>query len=59
MFDKLFIDLIQVPFKVGISGDMSAGVGEKEVGHFRETGSQSFPESLQLRVLLFLHFQLF
>ena len=59
MFNKLFVNLIEIAFEVRIGGDMSARMREEKVGHVRKARSQSLPESLQLWVLLFLHFQLF
>ena len=46
MIYKLFINLVKVAFKVGVCGDMSTRVGEEEVGHVGETGSETLPESL-------------
>ena len=59
MFNKLFINLVEISFEVWIGGDMPAGVGEEEVGHVREAGGETLPQGLQLGVLLFLHLQLF
>ena len=55
MFYKLFVYLVKISFEVRICCNMSARVGEEEVGHVGETRGQTFPQGLQLRVLLFLN----
>ena len=46
MFNKLFVYLIKISFKVGICCNMSARVGKEEVGHVREARGQALPQSL-------------
>ena len=46
VFDELLVHLLEIAFEVWVGGHVSARMWQQEVGHFRETRGQTFPERL-------------